>query len=86
MPPIEPSGHLILCEKVRQEGVETERLFTKVHEKWKRKSFLEHEIIAKRNSLKGVMQPITLKRNLSMLRKAKFHNINVVFNWCNFVC
>jgi len=44
----------------------------------------EKHIINKSQSLRGVMNPISVEENKKMLEQAGFNNIEVFFKWCNF--
>jgi len=81
-----PNGHFILCEKIVFEKPIENNFYVDIYETWKQNHFSIEEIRAKKESLKNIMQPLTLEENIELLKKAKFKNINLLFKWCNFVC
>jgi len=83
---LKPNGQFILCEKIIYEKPIDHNFYVDIYETWKQNHFSIEEIRAKKESLKNIMQPLTLEENMQLLKKAKFKNINLFFKWCNFVC
>ncbi|MFC7619268.1 methyltransferase domain-containing protein [Microlunatus sp. GCM10028923] len=81
---LRPGGAFFLCDKVLAPDARLEDLITTLHYRWKRRSGLSpEEILNKKESLLGVLQPITTDDNLAMLRQAGFTSIvSVVKNLC----
>jgi len=79
-------GGFILAEKVRVRPSQIDEWFVKHHEEMKRrKGVQEDEIVAKRRSLRGVLEPITVEGNVRMLEKAGFLKWSCFFRWYNFM-
>ncbi|MGQ1786641.1 MULTISPECIES: methyltransferase domain-containing protein [unclassified Saccharicrinis] len=83
---IMPNGYFILCEKMSFPNDESNSFFRQVHENWKLRHFSPDEINSKKNSLKNVMQLLSMSEYSDMLREVGFRQIDVFFQWCNFVC
>ena len=83
---LKPDGYFIFCEKISFENIEENIFYNQIHEDWKSNYFSKEEIKAKRESLKKVMEPHSLNENIELLRDVGFRDINVFFQWCNFVC
>lgn len=78
-------GGFILVEKVKPEDTDFRKAFVCFHEKMKeRNGFSKKEIAAKRKSLIGVLEPLTIRENLRILCEAGFKNIELFFCWHNF--
>lgn len=82
---LKPNGIFIFCEKIIYPDSKTNKFFKEIYEEWKRNYFSKKEIKSKRKSLKHVMQPLSLSKNIELLKEAGFKEINVFFQWCNFV-
>ncbi|ESU22637.1 hypothetical protein FEDK69T_18940 [Flavobacterium enshiense DK69] len=78
--------YFIFCEKINFQDSKINNLYTRIHEDWKSEYFSKEEIKAKKESLKNVMTPLTLNENINLLKDAGFTEINIFFQWCNFVC
>jgi len=83
---LKSSGLFILCEKLAFDNDRISDLFITLHEDWKLNFFSNEEISLKRNSLKKVMRLLTFSDYYKMLREVGFKQINLFFQWCNFVC
>jgi len=83
---LKPTGIFVLCEKMIFENSANNALFKRIHEDWKLNHFTRKEVELKRNSLKNVMKLITLSEYYRMLWEVGFRQIDVFFQWCNFVC
>ena len=82
---LNPCGALILCEKICIPDQQVNNIFIDIHEQWKLNYFSKEQIEAKKQSLKSVMQPISLNQNFDNLAKAGFTSIHPFFQWCNFI-
>lgn len=83
---LKSDGTFIFCEKISFQNFDENIFFQQIHEDWKSNYFSNKEIKAKRESLKNVMEPMSLTENIELLRDVGFKQINVFFQWCNFVC
>lgn len=83
---LKQNGHFILCEKIGFSCSRQDQLIRNIHENWKSKFFSEAEILAKKNSLKNVMYPLTFSENVEALEQAGFRSILPFFQWGNFIC
>jgi tRNA (cmo5U34)-methyltransferase len=82
---LEPSGCLILVEKVLGEHSTLNRLFIKHYYELKRRNgYSELEIAQKREALENVLIPYRLEENKELLRGQGFENVDVFFKWYNF--
>lgn len=78
-------GAFFLVEKIIESDYRVADVFTHLH--WERKEemgFKPAEIYNKAQSLRGVLKPLTLEKNLELLRGAGFRT-STFFQWCNFV-
>lgn len=78
-------GALILVEKVLGEYPITESIFNEIYHNFKtNKGFSEKEIFCKSRAIRGVMQPLTLSENVSILNRVGFNKIEIFFKYANF--
>lgn len=79
-------GAFILVEKVMCDTSLLNDIYSGIYNDFKdNQGFTSEEIINKSQSIRGVMQPLTLEDNMSMLRNANFSKIETFFRWCNFI-
>lgn len=79
-------GAFIMVEKVLHDNTVLESIFTTEYENFKHKQGLSEEhIFTKKQSLKGVMRPLSVSDNIEMLRNAGFTTVEVFFKHMNFV-
>ena len=83
---LKSNGSFIFCEKITYQNQEKADFFVEIYEDWKLNHFSREEVEAKRESLKDVMQPLSLPQNIDLLNEAGFQELTVFFKWCNFVC
>ncbi len=83
---LNPDGSFILCEKMSFQNNKVNEIFRQIHEDWKLNYFSSKEIISKRNSLKNVMQLLTISEYSDLLMDVGFKQIDTFFQWGNFVC
>lgn len=80
-----PGGALILFEKTMSETGREQDLAETAYVEFKRRNgFSNSEIIEKRRSLQGILQPVTARENRQMLRQAGFTEITQIFRWLMF--
>jgi tRNA (cmo5U34)-methyltransferase len=73
---LRPGGAFFLFDKVLAADARLEDVVTTLHYRWKRRAGLSpEEILNKKESLLGVLQPITVEDNLAMLRSAGFPSV-----------
>jgi len=79
-------GGFLIGEKIKTDNIILENAFRNYHITYKASKGLPHdEITQKAVSIEGVLIPLTLDENLSMLRDAGFKTIEIFFKWYNFV-
>ncbi len=83
---LKPDGSFIFCEKICFQNFDENNFYSQIHEDWKLNYFSNKEIKAKRESLKNVMESMSLIENIELLKDVGFKQINIFFQWCNFVC
>jgi tRNA (cmo5U34)-methyltransferase len=82
---LEPCGMLILFEKtLSATGLEQDISEGGYLEFKRRRGFSNSEIIEKRRSLRGILQPLSAAQNYALLQRAGFTKIMHVFRWLMF--
>ncbi len=82
---LEPHGALILFEKIlASTGREQDTAEGAYFEFKRRSGFSNDEIVEKRRSLRGVLQPLTASENYTLLQQAGFTEITHIFRWLSF--
>jgi tRNA (cmo5U34)-methyltransferase len=82
---LNPTGCLILVEKILGEDTLFNRLFIKYYyEMKKRNDYSLTEITQKREALENVLIPYKLSENCELLTKCGFRYIDTFFKWNNF--
>jgi tRNA (cmo5U34)-methyltransferase len=80
-----PGGAMILIEKLQGASAEIdERLIHLYHEMKKSNGYSAEEVERKRAALKGVLVPLTGRRNEELLRQAGFTEVDCFWRWMNF--
>jgi len=83
---LRPGGALILSEKIALQDPDQQSLFTNLHHAFKRaEGYSDLEISRKRTALENVLIPETLPAHLERLHAAGFNNIEVWFQYFNFL-
>ena len=78
-------GGFILVEKVIGMNAHFNEMWVELYHELKlRNGMTEKEIMDKARSIRGVLQPLTLEENITLLKEAGFTNIDVFFKWTNF--
>lgn len=78
-------GAFLFVEKVRSYDARTQDQLTNIYEEFKiDNKFSLKEIINKKLSLKGVLEPFSTKANLQMLKRAGFEDVSTVAKFACF--
>jgi len=78
-------GAFLFIEKVRSYDARTQDQLTNIYEEFKiENKFSLKEIINKKLSLKGVLEPFSTKANLQMLKRAGFEDVSTVAKFACF--
>ena len=79
-------GAFVMVEKIKSNNIDIHDIYNDVYYDFKRAMGLsDKEIIDKNVSLRGVMKPITLEENISMLQQGGFKTIEVFIKFNNCV-
>lgn len=78
-------GALFIVEKVRTPNMEIHDMYNDIYYDFKRNSFSDSEILDKNMSLRGIMNPTTLSKNIEMIENAGFTTHDIFFKYNNFV-
>ena len=82
---LEWGGALFLFEKVRAADARFQDITTTTYEEYKvRNNFSDEEIMSKKRSLIGILEPFSTQGNLDMLKRAGFIDINSIFKYICF--
>ena len=74
-----------MFEKIRAETSEFQDITTALYTDFKiRNGYSLEEILAKSISLRGVLNPVSTKENLSILKDSGFNNITTIFKYITF--
>ncbi|QSF43383.1 methyltransferase domain-containing protein [Paenibacillus tianjinensis] len=78
-------GAFVMIEKVVGSNARFDEMWIELYHDLKLKNGLKHEeVIAKSQSIRGILKPYTVDENISMLKKSGFTNIDTFFKWNNF--
>lgn len=84
---LEPSGALLISEKVLVSDSFLNRAYIDFYYDYKRRGgYTDKEIHRKREALENVLIPYRVEENIAMLRRCGFHTVDVFFRWFNFAC
>ena len=79
-------GAFVMLEKIVADNPAVEDMWREIYWDFKRERGLNENMIReKAQSLKGILHPLTLHRNIALLREAGFTCIAPFMQWCNFV-
>jgi len=78
-------GALIMFEKTRGNDARFQDIWTAIYSDFKiEQGFSPEEIINKSRSLKGVLEPFSMKGNLDLLKRSGFEDIATIFKYVPF--
>lgn len=77
-------GAFVLCEKIRGSDARFQDILNFLYFDFKSKSFSQREILNKELSLRGVMEPFTMKANIDFLKRAGFKDIMPIYQYLCF--
>lgn len=78
-------GALLLFEKVRGADARFQDIMTSIYQDFKvRNGYTADEILAKSQSLKGVLEPFSTHANIELMRRAGFEDINTIQKYVCF--
>ena len=77
-------GAFVLCEKIRGNDARFQDILNFLYFDFKSKSFSSNEILNKESSLRGIMEPFTIKSNLDYLKRAGFKDIMPIYQYLCF--
>jgi tRNA (cmo5U34)-methyltransferase len=78
-------GAFVMFEKVRGGDARFQDIFTQLYMDYKlSQGYKAEEIMAKKQSLKGVLEPFSTEGNLGLLKRAGFEDISTVFKYLCF--
>lgn len=78
-------GAFVMFEKVRGADARFQDIYTQLYMDFKlSQGYQPHEIMAKNQSLKGVLEPFSTEGNLGLLKRAGFEDISTVFKYLCF--
>lgn len=78
-------GAVFIVEKIRTANVEIHDIYNDIYYDFKRNSFSDTEILDKNLSLRGIMNPLTLSKNIEMIENAGFSTYDIFLKCNNFV-
>ena len=82
---LRPGGFLLLSEKVVEKDADLDDAMVKLYFEFKRRQgYSELEISRKRDALENVLVPLTINRNLDLIRSAGFQRVEILLKWFNF--
>lgn len=80
------NGLFVFSEKILGSSATEDALLVRQYEAFKRQmGYTNQEIAAKKQALNGVLRPLSVEANLSMLYAAGFEVISAPLRWMNFV-
>ena len=78
-------GALFVVEKVRTDIPLIHDIYNDLYYDFKLKQFTSDEIMKKNQSLRGIMNPLTVNENIEMFKEAGFEKIDIFMKINNFV-
>jgi len=82
---LEPSGALLIAEKVLVSDSYLNRAYIDFYYEYKRRAgYTDVEIQRKREALENVLIPYRVEENVAMLKRCGFRTVDVFFRWFNF--
>jgi len=78
-------GAFIMVEKVMGSSPQFDGMWVDLHHNMKRRMGLsDYEISAKARSLRGVLIPLSLEKNIQLIHQAGYQTSDVFFKWYNW--
>jgi tRNA (cmo5U34)-methyltransferase len=78
-------GALIVTEKIKPDDAQFEHLFADQYQAYKmRNDYSREEILRKDLSLKNVLVPYSLRKNLDLFQRGGFEVVTTIFQWLQF--
>jgi tRNA (cmo5U34)-methyltransferase len=78
-------GAFLLFEKVRGSDARFQDIMTSIYHDYKLdQGFTPDEVVAKRRSLKGVLEPFSTQGNIDMLKRSGFEDIISIMKYASF--
>lgn len=78
-------GALFIVEKIRTNHCEIHDIYNDLYYDFKRTSFSAEDVLSKNASLRGIMKPLTIQRNLEALERSGFVENDIFLKTMNFV-
>lgn len=78
-------GAVFIVEKIRTNNLEIHDIYNDIYYDFKRENFSDTEILEKNISLRGIMKPLTLDKNIEALKNAGFSTYDIFLKYNNFV-
>lgn len=83
---LKEDGMFIIVEKIKSQIVDIHDIYNDLYYDFKRQQGLtDKEIIDKNVSLRGIMKPMTMEENLTLLKEVGFKKTDIFFKYNNFV-
>lgn len=83
---LKEDGMFIIVEKIKSQIVDIHDMYNDLYYDFKRQQGLtDKEIIDKNVSLRGIMKPMTMEENLTLLKEVGFKKTDIFFKYNNFV-
>ena len=77
-------GALFVVEKTKASIIDIHDIYNDLYYDFKRENLVDKEILDKNQSLRGVMKPITVEDNLSLIKEAGFSKVDIFSKYLNF--
>ncbi|MEC4565516.1 methyltransferase domain-containing protein [Paenibacillus sp. CMAA1739] len=78
-------GAFVMIEKIVGSSARFDEMWIELYHDLKLKNGLSHqEVVAKSQSIRGILKPYTVDENINMLKQSGFTNIDTFFKWNNF--
>lgn len=78
-------GGLLIVEKVSAIHSVFENIWTELYWDFKRRQgFTTEQVLAKANSIRGVLRPLTAEENINLLLNTGYSQVDVFFKWYNW--
>lgn len=78
-------GAVFIVEKIRTSNPEIHDIYNDIYYDFKREGFSDTEILEKNISLRGIMKPLTLDKNIEIIQNAGFSTYDIFLKYNNFI-